>query len=84
MGEKYRPKAVVLNSDYTIYKAKNVDTDKALEALNYALKIQREIVEVEIKEKRAYLQGIEKGIGIAESIFQCSNYEKTEKGGASE
>ena len=35
-----------------MYKAKNVDTDKALEALNYALKIQREIVEVEIKEKR--------------------------------
>ena len=65
-----------------MYKAQNVDTDKALEALNEALKIQREIVEIEIKEKRAYLQGVEKGIGIAESIFQCSNYEKTEKGGA--
>ena len=65
-----------------MYKAKNVDTDKALNALNEALKIQREIVEVEIREKRAYLQGIEKGIGIAERIFQCSNYEKTETGGA--
>ena len=64
-----------------MYKAKNVDTDKALEALNYALKIQRETIEIEIREKRAYLQGVEKGIGIAESIFQCSNYEKTEKGG---
>ena len=67
-----------------MYKAKNVDTDKALEALNEALKIQREIVEIEIKEKRAYLQGVEKGISIAESIFQCSNYEKTEKGGSKE
>ena len=65
-----------------MYKAQNVDTDKALNALNEALKIQRGIVEVEIKEKRAYLQGIEKGIGIAESIFQCSNYEKSEQGGA--
>lgn len=65
-----------------MYKAKNIDTDKALEALNYALKIQRESVEIEIREKRAYLQGVEKGIGIAESIFQCSNYEKTEKEGA--
>lgn len=67
-----------------MYKAKNIDTDKALEALEQALKLQRENVEIEIKEKRAYLQGIEKGIGIAESIFQCSNYEKTEKGGVDE
>lgn len=64
-----------------MYKAENVDTDKALEALNYALRIQRETVEIEIKEKRAYLHGVEKGIEIAESIFKCSNYEKTEKGG---
>lgn len=63
-----------------MYKAKNVDTDMALEALDYALKTQRENVEIEIKEKRAYIAGLEKGIRIAESIFQCSNYEKTEKG----
>lgn len=67
-----------------MYKAKNVDTDKALKALEQALKLQKEKVEIEIKEKRAYLQGVEKGIGIAESIFQCSNYEKTEKGGVDE
>ena len=65
-----------------MYKAKNVDTDKALEALNYVLKTERECIEIEIKEKKAYLQGFEKGIAIAEGIFQCSNYEKTEKGGA--
>ena len=47
-----------------MYKVKNMDIDKALEALNEALKIQREIVEIEIREKRAYLQGIEKGIGV--------------------
>lgn len=62
-----------------MYKAKNVDTEKALNALDTALKIQRETVEIEIKEKRAYLQGVEKGIEIAQSIFKCSNYEKTEK-----
>lgn len=64
-----------------MYKAKNVDTDKALNALDLALKTQREIVEIEIKEKRAYLNGVEKGIYIARSIFECSNYEKQEKGG---
>ncbi len=63
-----------------MYKAENVDTDKALQALRDALHTQRDLVEIEIKEKRAYLQGVEKGIGIAESIFQCSNYEKTDKG----
>lgn len=59
-----------------MYKAKNVDTDKALKALDAALKIQREQTEIEIREKRAFLSGIEKGIYIAKSIFECSNYEK--------
>lgn len=65
-----------------MYKAKNVDTDKALDFLDYQLKAYRQLIEVEIKEKQAFLRGLDQGIRIAQQIFQCSNYEKTEKGGA--
>lgn len=61
-----------------MYLAKNVDTEKALDAINEARKIQRIKSDKEIAEKRAYLEGIEKGLDIAESIFKCSNYEKKE------
>ena len=62
------------------YKAKNVDTDKALEAISEARKIQRAKIDKEIAEKRAYLEGVERGLDIAQGIFECSNYEK--KGGS--
>ena len=62
-----------------MYLAKNVDTDKALDAINEARKIQRAKVDKEIAEKRAYLEGIETGLDIAERIFTCSNYEKKEQ-----
>ena len=58
------------------YKAKNVDTDKALEAIKAERKFQREQTNREIAEKRAYLEGVEKGLDIAQRIFECSNYEK--------
>lgn len=61
------------------YKAENVDTDKALKAIDEARKIQRINTEKEIAEKRAFLEGIEKGLDIAQSIFECSNYEKKQK-----
>lgn len=61
-----------------MYLAKNVDTDRALDAINEARKIQRAKIDKEIAEKRAYLAGVEKGLDIAESIFTCSNYEKKE------
>lgn len=60
------------------YKAKNVDTDKALKAIAEARRIQENLVDKEIMKKRAYLEGIYKGLDIAESIFECSNYEKDE------
>lgn len=59
-----------------MYKAQNIDTDKALNALQHAREIQRQKIEVEIKEKKAYLEGVEKGLDIAESLFTCCNYEK--------
>ena len=59
-----------------MYKAKNVDTDKALDALNDARVFWEQSTEAEIKEKRAFLAGVNKGLDIAESLFTCSNYEK--------
>lgn len=61
------------------YKAKNVDTDKALQAIDEARKIQRIKIDKEIAEKKAFLEGIEKGLDIAQSIFECSNYEKEQR-----
>lgn len=61
-----------------MYKAKNVDTDKALNALNEARVFWETSTEAEIKEKRAFLAGVNKGLDIAESLFTCSNYEKKE------
>lgn len=60
------------------YKAKNVDTDKALKAIAEARRTQEIRIDKEIAEKRAYLEGVNKGLEIAESIFECSNYEKDE------
>ena len=61
------------------YLAQNVDTEKALEALDFARRQEERIVELEIAEKRAYLNGFNKGIVCAEGIFKCSNYEKDEQ-----
>ena len=60
------------------YRAKNIDTDKALKAIADARRLQEVRVDKEIAEKRAYLEGINKGLDIAEGIFECSNYEKDE------
>lgn len=61
-----------------MYKAKNVDTDKALDALNESRVFWKSRIDVEIKEKQAFLAGVNRGLEIAESLFTCSNYEKKE------
>lgn len=61
-----------------MYKAKNIDTDKALDALYEARKIQEQKINREIAKLNAKLEGIYEGLSIAESIFFCSNYEKKE------
>lgn len=58
------------------YKAKNVDTDKALDAINEARKIQEQQIALERAKIEAKMEGIYKGLSIVESIFECSNYEK--------
>ena len=53
------------------YRAKNVDTDKALKAIADARRLHEIRIDKEIAEKRAYLEGINKGLDSAESIFEC-------------
>lgn len=59
-----------------MYKAANIDTDKALEAIeafrrNKSLEQQKELYGIQ-----KYYEGLEKGLSFAESLFECSNYEK--------
>ncbi len=61
-----------------MYKATNIDTDKALEAIEYFRRRQSEIQQRELHGIQKYYEGIEKGLDLAEGIFECSNYEKDE------
>lgn len=59
-----------------MYKATNIDTDKALRAIeefrrNKSREHQRELYGIQ-----KYYEGLEKGLDLAESLFECSNYEK--------
>lgn len=61
-----------------MYKAKNINTDKALSAIedfrrNNGLQQRRELYGIQ-----KYYEGFEKGLEFAESLFECSNYEKEE------
>lgn len=58
-----------------MYKAKNVDTDKALDYINESRRYQQQVETLEITSTRKYHEGISKGLDIAEEIFKCSNYE---------
>ncbi len=60
-----------------MYKAENIDTDKALQAIDQARICQKRESNVRVVKERAYIEGINKGLDIAESLFECSNYEKT-------
>lgn len=60
-----------------MYKATNIDTDKALDAINEARIFQQKASYVRKEKENSYMEGINKGLDIAESLFDCSNYEKT-------
>ena len=49
-----------------IYKAENVDTDKALAYIKDAREYQKKEIAIKIAELQGYLRG----------IFSCKNYEK--------
>lgn len=62
-----------------MYKTQNIDTDKALKALDETkLNLARKYAE-EARELQKYYEGIEQGIKIAEQLFYCSNYEKEDE-----
>lgn len=59
-----------------MYKAKNIDTDKALEAIDSARRGQEQQEYIDRAKTQAYYDGVRKGLDIAERLFFCSNYEK--------
>lgn len=61
-----------------IYKAKHVDTDKALAYINSCRTYQDQRENIEYEKVKKFHQGVRKGLDIAEEIFSCSNYESTE------
>ena len=61
------------------YKAKNVDTDKALEHIEWSRKYQDEAERLALAKTQKYYEGVRKGLDIAEEIFTCANYEKDEE-----
>ncbi len=61
------------------YKAKNVDTDKALEHIEWSRKYQDKAEQLELAKVQKYYEGVRKGLDIAEGIFTCANYEGKEE-----
>ena len=59
-----------------MYKATNIDTDKALQAIEDMQCNKIEESERERYALRKYYEGIDKGLELAKGIFYCSNYEK--------
>ena len=61
-----------------MYKAKNVDTDKALEYINDSRRYQQQAETLAITSAQKYYEGIRKGLDIAEEIFTSINCESKE------
>lgn len=59
-----------------MYKAKDIDTDKALKAIEESRSYQEKATQMRIEKEKSFLEGVNKGLDIAEGLFQCSNYEK--------
>ncbi len=60
------------------YKAKNVDTDKALKHIEWSRKCQDESERLETAKTQKYYEGVRKGLDIVQEIFECQNFEKEE------
>ena len=61
-----------------MYKASNIDTDKALNAINEARVTQERESYLRREKEQAFMDGLNKGLNIGESLFKCSDYEKKE------
>lgn len=62
-----------------MYKAENIDTDKALKAIDASRVMQERASQLRSEKERSYMEGLNKGLDIAEDLFKCTNYEKTEQ-----
>lgn len=61
-----------------LYKAKNIDTDKAEKYLNRCINNSFEKEHLEKSKIEKYYEGYRDGIGEAVNMFYCSDYEKDE------
>lgn len=59
-----------------MYKATNIDTDKALKAIADFRRDERFEHQKELYGIQKYYEGLEKGLELAKSLFECRNYEK--------
>lgn len=59
-----------------MYKAINIDTDKALKAIEESRRYQLNASMLRMEKERSYMEGLGKGLEIAEGLFKCSDYEK--------
>ncbi len=61
-----------------MYKATSIDTDKALEAIEAFRRSQSLEHQKQLYGIQKYYEELEKGLEFAESLFECSCYEKEE------
>ncbi len=61
-----------------MYKAANIDTDKALNAIEAFRRSQSLEHQKQLYGIQKYYEGLEKGLELAESLFECPCYEKDE------
>ncbi len=62
-----------------MYKAENIDTDKALKAIDKSKSNAGKSLILDREKERSYMEGLNKGLDIAEDLFKCTDYEKTEQ-----
>ena len=61
-----------------MYKAENIDTDKALKAIDKS-RVMQERASSWIGKERSYMEGLNKGLDMLKIFFKCTDYEKTEQ-----
>ena len=62
-----------------IYKAENIDTDKAIGFLNNCIEYSNNDERLEREKIQEYYRGFRDGIERAKEMFYCCNYEKKER-----
>lgn len=59
-------------------KAENIDTSKAMDYLAKAREYQKWQNRIEVARQEGYIEGLNKGLDIAEGIFECDYFGKEE------